>query len=201
MNSSPEVDHLLTNLITFCSSAQLDVSKIWDLDPSGSNDIPALLSGTELEESREPLVLPSSPPKGSYQPMTVTGNLTPTDDFTSSQPPRSTRPGPVTRSSTALNKNQSDNQASGKVISEPSVPVMSFEDQLKAAIRASLEPNGGVMNLNKSENEPIKELGTEEEQMSKALEESLAMSSSRTLENSARFLHPYPAQRIRDLGK
>ncbi|EGG03191.1 uncharacterized protein MELLADRAFT_90379 [Melampsora larici-populina 98AG31] len=185
-------------------NAQLDVSKIWDLDPSGSNELPALISETELEESREPLVLPSSPPKGSYQPMTVTGSLTPTEVFSSSQPPRSTRPGPVTRSSSLITvptKNQSENQASTKGISEPSVPVMSFEDQLKAAIRASLEPNGQVMNLNQSENEPIKELGTEEEQMSKALEESLAMSSSRTLENSGRFLHPYPTQRVRELGK
>lgn len=180
----------------------LDVTKIWDLDPSGSNEIPSLISGTELEESREPLVLPSSPPKGSYQPMTVTGNITPTEDFSSSQPRRSARlvdqtPGVIT----VPTKAQSENRASVRLVSEPEVPVMSFEDQLNAAIRASLEPSGQVVNSTKSENEPMKELGTEEEQMSKALEESLAMSSSRTLENAGRFAHPYPTQRIREIGK
>lgn len=71
---------------------------------------------------------------------------------------------------------------------------------MTAAIQASLESSGPV-DSRKAHDEPTKELGTEEEQMSKALEESLAMSSSKTLERDGRFNHPVPSRRVRNSEK
>ncbi|KAH9821319.1 programmed cell death protein 2 [Melampsora americana] len=207
----PEIKLPTSPILSSNQPNNLDVHQIWDLDSSTNPNPTDQVSSTQFnsnlaEESREPLVLPSSPPKGSYQPMTVTGHLTPIEDFNPSSishPIQSLHHQtyesiPISNSSISSDPHR----PSVRVRSEPVLPLMSFEDQLNAAIRASLEPNGQVMNSNSSElKQPIKPLGTEEEQMSKALEESLAMSSTQTLEHSQSFLHPFPIERVRGIGK
>ncbi|KAG0143153.1 hypothetical protein CROQUDRAFT_661647 [Cronartium quercuum f. sp. fusiforme G11] len=178
-------------------------TKTWNLEPepSGSGRNSSLI-GTESDENREPLVLPNSPPKLPYQPMTVTGQTTPIEDFNLNKSLTRQATGMVTRSVTATNRNSENEQnqsSSIKAISQTSVPEMTFEQQMDAAIRASLESSGVQSNQDRLI-EPIKELGTEDEQMSKAMEESLAMSSSRTLEDSGKFNHPSAPKRVRATG-
>lgn len=173
--------------------------------------MPPLVTPPEFNENadaKDLVVLPSSPTVDSYQPVTLTGRTTPTEDLSPTQSTRTRKPpgsGVVTRSATAAARQaEADkNRSSARLASQPSVPEMSYEEQLNAAIAASLECCVGGSGAQDSNDqiEPLKELGTEDEQMSKAMEESLAMSSSRTLENSGRFTHPSPPQRVRASGK
>ncbi|KNZ49774.1 hypothetical protein VP01_479g4 [Puccinia sorghi] len=176
----------------------------------------AILESTN--EAREPLVLPSSPPKGSYQPLTVTGQTTPTEDFRSSnqafQLPSSTNLKPFstattittaptsTQSFTHNNNNKNANSAEIQLIDDS--PEKRYEAELNAAIEASLATDSALnkpsQNVPTAEQASLKELSAEDEQMSKALEESLAMSGSRTLEAEGKFSHPPPSKRQRAAG-
>lgn len=163
-------------------------------------------------------MLPSSPPKGSYQPLTVTGQTTPTEDFRSSnqafQLPSSTNLKPFstattittaptsTQSFTHNNNNKNANSAEIQLIDDS--PEKRYEAELNAAIEASLATDSALnkpsQNVPTAEQASLKELSAEDEQMSKALEESLAMSGSRTLEAEGKFSHPPPSKRQRAAG-
>ncbi|MBW0502244.1 hypothetical protein O181_041959 [Austropuccinia psidii MF-1] len=73
-------------------------------------------------------------------------------------------------------------------------PERQYEGKSNVAIEASLSPDSGLPKSSQptvvSEEFQIKYLSTKDEQMSKALKESLAMSGSKTLETEGRFLHP-----------
>ncbi|OAV95855.1 hypothetical protein PTTG_04903 [Puccinia triticina 1-1 BBBD Race 1] len=166
-------------------------------------------------EAREPLVLPNSPPKGSYQPLTVTGQTTPTEDLRSSTQPFPTSAatnrlkGPasseptLSQSSAAAVKNTNNPGSTAEIQLIDDSPEKRYEAELNAAIEASLAADPALPNP--SQNLPaldptsatLKDLSAEDEQMSKALEESLAMSGSRTLEADAKFSHPPPTKRQR----
>jgi hypothetical protein len=79
-----------------------------------------------------------------------------------------------------------------------------YKAELNAIIEASLATNSALnkpsQNVPTAEQASLKELSAEDEQMSKALEESLAMSGSRTLEADGKFSHPPPSKRQRAAG-
>ncbi|KAA1104415.1 hypothetical protein PGT21_022675 [Puccinia graminis f. sp. tritici] len=171
-------------------------------------------------EAREPLVLPNSPPKGSYQPLTVTGQTTPTEDFRSSNQAfhlsstsTSNRlKGPMSTTTTAGQATGSQSITSKNSVDSTEIqliddsPEKRYEAELNAAIEASLaadpalnKPSQNIPNLDHP-SASLKDLTAEDEQMSKALEESLAMSGSRTLEADAKFSHPPPSKRQRTPG-
>ncbi|PLW06347.1 hypothetical protein PCASD_22507 [Puccinia coronata f. sp. avenae] len=171
-------------------------------------------------EAREPLVLPNSPPKGSYQPLTVTGQTTPTEEFRSSnqafQLSSSTKSNPNNlkplSTSTTLTALPTPSQSSALINNTNSTeiqliddsPEKRYEAELNAAIEASLATDSALnkpsQNVPTAEQASLKELSAEDEQMSKALEESLAMSGSRTLEADGKFSHPPPSKRQRAAG-
>lgn len=163
-------------------------------------------------EAREPLVLPNSPPKGSYQPLTVTGQTTPTEDFRisdqafqlSNLDSLNTRinhhpPGP-SQTLPNLDPISTDIQ----LIDDS--PEKRYEAELNAAIEASLASDASLKkpppnHMSGTNPTSLKDLTAEDEQMSKALEESLAMSGSRTLEADGKFSHPHPNKRQRAAGR
>ncbi|PLW38727.1 hypothetical protein PCASD_11525 [Puccinia coronata f. sp. avenae] len=134
-------------------------------------------------ETREPLVLPNSPPKGSYQPLTPLSTST----------TLATLPTPSQSSALINNTNSTEIQLIDNS------PEKCYKAELNAIIEASLATNSALnkpsQNVPTAEQASLKELSAEDEQMSKALEESLAMSGSRTLEADGKFSHPPPSKR------
>ncbi|PLW25041.1 hypothetical protein PCANC_28355 [Puccinia coronata f. sp. avenae] len=139
-------------------------------------------------EAREPLVLPNSPPKGSYQPLTPLSTST----------TLTTLPTPSQSSALINNTNSTEIQLIDNS------PEKCYKAELNAAIEANLATNSALnkpsQNVPTAEQASLKELSAEDEQMSKALEESLAMSGSRTLEADGKFSHPPPSKRQRAAG-
>ncbi|MBW0487096.1 hypothetical protein O181_026811 [Austropuccinia psidii MF-1] len=178
-------------------------------NPSSENPSSENISLDPVDDSREPLVLPTSPPKGSYQPVTVTGQTTPTEDFSASDQPYSIQanrqtPAITARTTAAPPRLEKLHLASPDLRAIEDNPDKRYEAELNAAIEASLAPDSGLPKSSQpavaSDACPLKDLSTEDEQMSKALEESLAMSGSKTLETEGRFLHPPAYNRRRSPG-
>ncbi|POW18221.1 hypothetical protein PSHT_06080 [Puccinia striiformis] len=144
---------------------------------------------TTNELIREPLVLPNSPPKGAYQPLTVTGQTTPIEDTVNPYNLRSSTI--ATRLKSSINNNDTTEI---QLIDDS--PQKRYEAELNAAIQASLETSETTSTTIKpntsSASEVVinKDFASEDEQISKALEESLAMSGTNTLENDThKFAH------------
>ncbi|KNE94758.1 hypothetical protein PSTG_11944 [Puccinia striiformis f. sp. tritici PST-78] len=170
-------DHQLSQSITEAFTSSTTTTNDWS-------------NNKTQELIREPLVLPNSPPKGAYQPLTVTGQTTPIEDTVNPYNLRSSTI--ATRLKSSINNTTDTTEI--QLIDDS--PQKRYEAELNAAIQASLETSETTTTTIKphtsSASEVVinKDFASEDEQISKALEESLAMSGTNTLENDThKFAH------------
>ncbi|KAI8450110.1 programmed cell death protein 2 [Phakopsora pachyrhizi] len=170
----------------------------------------SLESHLQVDDARELEVLPSSPPKGLYQPITVTGQTTPVEDYRLTDFSFHQQTGGGTIENKDHRTLSSYQQLPDVKAPSPDLLAMDdsadkrYEAELNAAIQASLATGSPHLSTShiptSTEARSLKDLSSEEEQMSKALEESLAMSGSRTVEMSSKYLDPPAHNRQRIPG-
>ncbi|KAH9461169.1 hypothetical protein Pst134EA_017479 [Puccinia striiformis f. sp. tritici] len=113
-------DHQLSQSITEAFTSSTTTTNDWS-------------NNKTQELIREPLVLPNSPPKGAYQPLTVTGQTTPIEDTVNPYNLRSSTI--ATRLKSSINNTTDTTEI--QLIDDS--PQKRYEAELNAAIQASLE--------------------------------------------------------------